>query len=53
MRSRAAFGAAAAQAVANGVDVVVVRLPLSDHDAGDPGFVQDMIQLARKRGVAA
>ncbi|RXR08566.1 SDR family oxidoreductase [Pseudoxanthomonas composti] len=50
---RAASEAAAAQAVAEGADVVLVRLPPSVHDAGDHGFVPHLIRLARERGVSA
>lgn len=44
----------AAKAVAqSGVNVSIVRLPPSVHDAGDHGFVPILINLAREKGEAA
>ncbi len=50
---RKATEEAAAAIAARGVNVSVVRLPPSVHDANDHGFVPLLINLAREKGEAA
>lgn len=50
---RAATEEAAKAAAAKGVDIYVVRLPASVHDAGDHGFVPMVIDMAREHGESA
>jgi len=50
---RIATEEAATALAARGVNVAILRLPPSVHDAGDHGFVPILINIAREKGVAA
>jgi len=50
---RAATEEAAKEAAAKGIDIYIVRLPASVHDAGDHGFVAMIIDMAREHSESA
>lgn len=50
---RIATEEAATALAARGLNVAILRLPPSVHDAGDHGFVPILINLAREKGIAA